>query len=55
VKYDLRGWILGAAYVDTDARGDCGVPQFYCFLNGNGPVRKDAGRPTAVLSVSKTF
>jgi uncharacterized protein (TIGR02001 family) len=55
VTYDLGGWILGAAYVDTDANGDCGVPQFWCLLNGNGPDRKDAGRSTVVLSVNKTF
>jgi uncharacterized protein (TIGR02001 family) len=55
VTYDLSGLILGAAYVDTDASGDCGVPQFWCLVNGNGPDRKNIGRSTVVLSVSKTF
>jgi uncharacterized protein (TIGR02001 family) len=55
VTYDLGGLILGAAYVDTDASGDCGVPQVWCLVNGNGPDRKNLGRSTVVLSVSKTF
>ena len=55
VTYDLSGWVLGAAYVDTDAKGDCGVPELYCFANGNGTKTKDAGRSTIVLSVTKTF
>jgi uncharacterized protein (TIGR02001 family) len=55
VTYDLSGWVLGAAYVDTDAKGDCGVPELYCFANGNATKTKDAGRSTIVLSVTKTF
>ena len=55
VTYDLSGWVLGAAYVDTDAKGDCNVPQLYCLSNGNGTKTKDAGRATVVLSVMKTF
>jgi uncharacterized protein (TIGR02001 family) len=55
VTKDISGWVLGAAYVDTDAKGDCGVPQFYCFGNGIGTKTKDAGRSTVVLSVSKSF
>ncbi|HJT62203.1 MAG TPA: TorF family putative porin [Burkholderiales bacterium] len=55
VTYDLRGWVLGAAYVDTDAKGDCGVPELYCFANGNGTKTRDAGKSTVVFSVMKTF
>jgi uncharacterized protein (TIGR02001 family) len=55
VTKDISGWILGAAYVDTDAKGDCGVPEFYCFANGNGTSTRDAGKSTVVLSVTKTF
>jgi uncharacterized protein (TIGR02001 family) len=54
VTKDLSGWVLGAAYVDTNAKGDCGSGQFYCFGNGTGKT-KDAGKSTVVLSVSKTF
>jgi hypothetical protein len=46
---------LGAAYVDTDADGDCAAAQFYCFPNGNGTKARDAGKSTVVLSVLKTF
>ena len=55
VTKDLGGWILGAAYVDTDAKGDCAVPELYCFPNGNGTKVRDAGKATIVLSVTKTF
>jgi len=55
VTKDLSGWVFGAAYVDTDAKGDCGSGQFYCFANGVGTKTKDAGKSTVVLSVSKTF
>lgn len=52
---DLSGWILGAAYVGTSAKGDCGSAQFYCFANTSGTKSRDAGRDTIVLSVGKTF
>jgi uncharacterized protein (TIGR02001 family) len=67
VTKDVSGWVFGAAYVDTNAKGDCSstaVSQFYCFTNSNGVAEgalttgnktKDAGRATVVLSVSKTF
>ena len=66
VTKDLNGWILGAAYVDTNAKGSCavGATDFYCFANqlpngGTGAPAgvkfKDAGKGTVVLSVSKTF
>ena len=61
VTKDISGWVVGAAYVDTNAKGDCGSAEFYCFsnsLNGSGTTggkTKDAGRGIAVLSVSRTF
>jgi uncharacterized protein (TIGR02001 family) len=55
VTKDLSGWVLGATYVDTNAKGDCGSGQFYCFLNTSGTETKNAGKSTVVLSVSKTF
>ncbi|UCV09062.1 TorF family putative porin [Dechloromonas denitrificans] len=62
VTKDISGWVVGAAYVDTNAKGDCGIGEYYCFSNSlnnqnsqNGSKTKDAGRGIAVLSVSKTF
>jgi len=57
VTKDLGGWVFGAAYVGTDAKGDCATGQLYCFSNGNPLALKtrDAGRDTVVLSVGKTF
>ena len=53
---DLAGWLLGAAYVGTNAKGSCSTPaEFYCFPNTNGTKVRDAGRSTIVLSVGKTF
>ncbi|WP_301103050.1 TorF family putative porin [Propionivibrio sp.] len=59
---DMSGWVVGAAYVDTNAKGDCGNGEFYCFSNSlsnqnvqNGSKAKDAGRGIAVLSVTKSF
>jgi uncharacterized protein (TIGR02001 family) len=50
--YDMSGWLLGAAYVDTDAD-----PAFYTYSNGNtgSPKTKDIGKGTVVLSVFKSF
>ena len=59
VTKDIGGWVFGAAYVDTNADGDCNQaatsPQPYCFPNSTATKFKDAGRSTVVLSVSKTF
>ena len=55
------GWIVGASYVGTDAKGSCNKGEFYCFYTSMGSdgshstKTKDAGRDTLVLSVSKTF
>jgi len=67
VTKDISGWVFGAAYIATNAKGDCAQPatnpQPYCFSNGSLNAAnasgfdktKDAGRSTLVLSVSKTF
>ncbi len=65
VTKDLGGWILGASYIDTSAKGSCNAanPGFYCFPNqlpnagiGSGTAGfKDSSKGTVVLSVSKTF
>lgn len=58
ITKDLGGWVFGAAYVDSDAKGDCGTLEFYCFANTlpfPGTKTRDAGRSTIVFSVSKTF
>lgn len=68
VTKDISGWIIAASYIDTNADGNCNKAfQPYCFANslsdggrGNfavagGSSPKDAGRGTAVLSVSKSF
>lgn len=65
VTKDLSGWVVGLAYVDTNADGNCNKAQFYCFTNSNsdngagglnfGSKMKDAGRGIAVLSVTKAF
>jgi len=55
VTKDLGGWVFGAAYVDTDAKGNCATAELYCFPNDNGTKTRDAGRSTIVFSVAKTF
>ncbi|SDG61149.1 TorF family putative porin [Propionivibrio dicarboxylicus] len=68
VTKDLSGWVVGLSYLDTNANGKCSGAtgyQFYCFssmntdnagtLGTNTAKTKDAGRGTALLSVSRTF
>ena len=71
VTKDISGWVFGLAYIDTNADGSCSKvatsSQPYCFasswstVNGApgvsnfGNDTKDAGRGTAVVSVSKSF
>ncbi len=63
VTKDISGWVIGLAYVDTNAKGNCSSTEFYCFpgsITKGGsadPVStwKNAGRATAVLSVTKSF
>ena len=46
VTYDLKGWILGAAYVDTNRS----------FTGGTASLEnRDIGNSTLLLSVSKSF
>jgi uncharacterized protein (TIGR02001 family) len=54
VTRDIGGYVFGAAYVDTNANGDCGSGEFYCGVDAAGRS-KDLSRATIVLSVSKTF
>lgn len=66
VTKDLGGWVLGASYIDTNAKGSCNIanPGFFCFGNSipggtlavpAGTKFKDAGKGVVVLSVSKSF
>ena len=66
VTKDLSGWVVGASYIDTNAKGNCtvGATDFYCFANqvpnggtgAPGGVKfKNAGSGTIVLSVTKSF
>jgi uncharacterized protein (TIGR02001 family) len=53
VTYDLNGWLLGAAYIDTDADD-----AFYSSATSSAPGStevKDLGEGALILSVSKTF
>ncbi len=57
VTKDISGWLVGAAYVGTNAKGSCSKGQPYCFGNdAPGATRtRDAGRDTLILSISRTF
>ena len=67
VTKDINGWVVGLAYIDTNASGKCsGASSYqpYCFAkswqddNGSADLsssNKDAGRGIALLSVSRTF
>jgi uncharacterized protein (TIGR02001 family) len=48
--YDMSGWLLGAAYVDTDADS-----ALYTTLPNAQGKTKDLGKGTVVLSVFKSF
>jgi uncharacterized protein (TIGR02001 family) len=48
VTYDLSGWLLGAAYVDSDAPSE-----WYYTIGSRGA--KDTGKAWLVFSVTKTF
>ena len=58
---DLSGWVLGASYIDTSAKGSCtamgGATEFYCFGNSAAGATKfkNVSNGTLVLSISKTF
>lgn len=53
LTYDLNGWILGAAYIDTDA-DDPFFKNAASVVPGSS-TREDLGKGTVVLSVSKSF
>jgi uncharacterized protein (TIGR02001 family) len=59
VTKDFSGWVFGASYIDTSAKGSCSAGEFYCFGNTlpavAGTQFKDAGKGVVVLSVSKSF
>jgi uncharacterized protein (TIGR02001 family) len=57
VTKDLSGWVVGASYITTDAKGSCSAGEPYCFGNDSAAASstKNAGKSTVVLSVSKTF
>jgi len=48
VTYNLKGWLLGAAYVDTNANRDW-------YYTGGSKSNKETGTATVVVSVGKTF
>lgn len=50
VTREVVGLTVGLAYVDTNARGNTGQ----CYRSPQ-PFNRDLGKPTAVLSVGKTF
>ena len=65
---DFDGWVVGLSYLAANAAGKCSGAsdyQFYCFssmnsekngvLDNNPSKLKDAGRATAVLSVTRAF
>lgn len=49
VSYDLSGWALGLAYVDTDKN------KYYYAAPTGGGANKRLDKGTAVLSIGKTF
>ncbi len=55
VTKDVSGWLFAASYIATNAKGDCGKGEFYCFSNSGATAARNAGRTTAVVSVSRTF
>jgi len=48
VTYDMSGWVLGASYIDTDAKNN------WYYLAGSKGL-KDSGSGTVVLSIAKPF
>lgn len=54
VTKDINGWVLGAAYIGTDAKGGKSGVQPYRFLKTGG-YAYDAGKDTVVVSVTRNF
>lgn len=58
VTKDITGWLLGASFIDANAKGNCpanALTSPYCFSNPAGQSPRDAGRATVVLSIGKSF
>ncbi len=52
----LGGWVVGASYIGTNAKGDCDAGEYYCFVKAAGSTStRDAGDDTVVVSLSKSF
>lgn len=54
VTKDINGWVIGASYIGTDAKGGKTGVAPYRFVKTSG-YAYDAGKDTIVVSVSKTF
>lgn len=54
VTKDVGFGVVGLAYTDTNADGDCGAGEAYCFF-GTGSTGKDVSKAQAVLTFGKTF
>jgi len=52
VTKDFSGWVVGLAYVDSNAKDESGEPYHFTKVSGKSI---DAGSGTAVLSLSRTF
>ena len=58
VTKDIGGWVFGASYVDTNAATAAARQGRVLLLSRNSSgsrQAKNAGKATAVISVSKTF
>lgn len=56
VTKDINGWVIGAAYIGTDAKGSKNASSYqpYLFTKASG-YQYDSGKDTVVVSVSRTF
>ncbi|WP_415035718.1 TorF family putative porin [Azonexus sp.] len=62
ISKELHGWVLGLSYIDSNAAGACRHNEPYCLSNDldrhgqqTGAKRRDAGRSSAVVSISRNF
>ncbi len=57
INKEIAGWNLGAAYVASNAQGNCAAGEFYCFsryMPAAGGTT-NAGAQTVVFSVGRNF
>jgi uncharacterized protein (TIGR02001 family) len=56
VTKDINGWVIGASYIGTDAKGSKHASSYqpYLFTKSSG-YQYDAGKDTVVVSISRTF